>query len=242
MFIHAPQTTIHRMGACQLEGDSLTHPVDPFALSIFVVNYTMNMMDSLSSPLAESYTAFPSSPSSPTGTDTEFPIEVDLSFNSSMSISDEGMSLASPTPASQASRPTAKFSPVQSRSNVSTDGFLSPIPTANLFKPKPTRPTLSPIQQMRAPLHTAPAVPTTKRAFGSEWSSNAPRPQAMFVSKSKGMMGPPVLPEGKGFKARPALPSDWAMAKDMEIKPRMMAPTMMRREVSVYAARDPCLN
>lgn len=220
------------MGLCQFEDGPLTDVVDPFVLSIFVVSYTMNMMDSLSSPLAESYTAFPSSPPSPTGTDTEFPIEVDLSFNSSMSISDEGMSFASPTPASQTARPTAEFSPVRTNSNVSTDGFLSPVLTGNLFKHKPTRPSLSPIQSMRAPQITAPAVPTTKRAFGSEWSSNAPRPPAIFASKSKGMMAPPMLPEGKGFKARSALPSDWGMAKEKENKSRTMAPTMVRREVS----------
>lgn len=194
----------------------------------------MNMMDSLSSPLAERYQipAFPSSPPSPTGTDTDFPIEVDRSFNSSMTISDEGMSVHSPNPSSQLPRFAEKFSPVRSNVSMSTNGFLSPVPAPPIFKGRPVRPALSPIQQTRGGQHTAPAFPTAKRAFGSEWSSNAPMAPFMAISKSKGMMAPPAVPEGRALKARPALPADWAVNGEKENKPRMMAPTLSRREVS----------
>jgi M-phase inducer tyrosine phosphatase len=216
----------------QSQNEWLTDVVKLINSSLFVPGYTMNMMDSLSSPLAESYQipAFPSSPPSPTGTDTDFPIDVDRSFNSSMTISDEGMSVHSPTPSSQLPRFAEKFSPV--RSNISTNGFLSPVPAPPIFKGRPIRPALSPIQQTRGGQHTAPAFPTTKRAFGSEWSSNAPRAPFMAISKSKGMMAPPAVPEGRALKARPALPADWAVAGDKENKPRMMAPMLSRREVS----------
>jgi M-phase inducer tyrosine phosphatase len=212
----------------------LTGTVKPLNPAIFVVNYKMNMMDSLSSsPLAESFTipAFPSSPPSPTGTDTDFPIEVDRSFNSSMTISDEGMSVTSPTPTGQTSLFSGKFSPVRSKISMSTDGFLSPAPAGPIFKGRPVRPVLSPIQQTRGPQHTAPAFHSTKRAFGSEWSSNAPKAPAGFLSKSKGMMAPPAIPEGKAGKSRSPLPSGWCVPKQsQENRVRMMAPS--RSEVS----------
>jgi len=216
----------------------LTCTVEPIKPTSSISNYTMNMMDSLSSsPLAESFTipAFPSSPPSPTGTDTEFPIEVDRSFNSSMTISDEGMSVTSPTPGGQTSLFAEKFSPVRSRISMSTCGFLSPAPPGPIFKGRPIRPDLSPIQQQRGPQHTAPAFHSTKRAFGSEWSSNAPRVPAGFMSKNKGMMAPPALPEAKAGKSRSPLPSGWAVSKqNQENRPRMMAPSLYRSEVSLF--------
>ncbi len=105
-----------------------------------------------SSPLSESFptTRFSSPVPSPTHTETDLPIDVDQSFNSSMSISDA--SYLSPTPAMLKS----KLLPGISNSH---DSLLSPSEGMLL---KPRRPDPVPIQAR------------SERMFGAILSSNVP--------------------------------------------------------------------
>lgn len=169
-------------------------------------------MSFLSSPLSESFpaTRFSSPAPSPTLTETDLPIDVDQSFNSSMSISDA--SYLSPTPCML----RGKASPPRSHSH---DDYLSP-PTGMMFKPR--RPDPVPIQSK------------SERLFGNVLSTNlvASGRGSTFEApseKGKGMMLPPAVPS-KNVK-RPA-PMQWTASND-ELGDRSMRPTSLaRHEVS----------
>ncbi|WVQ79118.1 hypothetical protein IAT38_001213 [Cryptococcus sp. DSM 104549] len=177
-----------------------------------------------SSPLMDS---FPSprfsDPPSPTKTETDLPIEVDQSFNSSMSLGDTSPYF-SPTPAMLTSKPSASASAASS--------LLSPTPPP-AFSLKPRRPDPVPVQVRPRPSpsrskSTSEAVLGSRalgqgRSFGRELSINAaPRPAGMMAMKSgagKGGFGvnrmlPPAVPEGKALKARGSVPMQWTSSNE----------------------------
>ncbi len=191
-----------------------------------------------SSPLMESFpsTRFSSPAPSPTRTENELPIDVDQSFNSSMSLSGGPPSLS----------PSLLFStgyPVSPLVNT-YDGFLSPTPA---FGIKPRRPDPVPIQSKHSRLPSRDQVKPLEglgvrqlgsgRVFGREISPNAMQRSTEPAKRkaSKGMMLPPSIPDTKSFvpKHRGGIPMQWTSSNEEPGVAKLnFQPGMMRREVS----------
>ncbi|WWD16520.1 hypothetical protein CI109_100947 [Kwoniella shandongensis] len=203
-----------------------------------------------SSPLMESFPSsrFPSPVPSPTRTDTDLPIEVDQSFNSSMSFGDTSPYF-SPTPAMNK---MSGISPLPIKATSST--FLSPSPAFSL---KPRRPDPVPIQcntsfspskksmDMGEPVKVMGARPLGQgRAFGRELSTNVMQRSAgpATTKLNKGKMLPPALPDGKTFiRPRGGLPMQWTSSNDETGRPKMgLQAGIMRRETEPVMSLSPC--
>ncbi len=179
-----------------------------------------------SSPLGESFpcSRFSSPNPSPTRTETELPLEVDQSFNSSMSISESPY--FSPTP----NFAKSVISPLSDT--------LSP-PPANLFGARPKRPDPVPLQRSGSnesgcgrEVKGLGGKMLTGRTFGRELSGNAMafRTQGSSTFKSgKGMMLPPAIPD-KGKRGGVAM--QWSSSNE-ENSGKLFQPQLLRRDVSV---------
>lgn len=160
-----------------------------------------------SSPIADSFpsTRYSSPNPSPTTESGDLPIEVDQSFNSSMSISESPY--FSPTP----NHAKYQASPLSDT--------LSP-PPANLFGARVKRPDPVPLQRGSADLGVGLDM---KRGFGRELSGNA------VQARGKGMMLPPAVPDKT---KRGGLPMQWSSSNE-ENGAKLFQPHMPRREVSL---------
>lgn len=189
-------------------------------------------MSMSSSPLGESFPAsrFVSPNPSPTRTEVDLPLEVDQSFNSSLSISDSPY--FSPTPNCASKGNQQLLSPLSDS--------LSP-PPANLFGAgagnKPRRPDPVPLQRSESnesvggdekgttmrPLGTA-------RGFGRELSGNhiQARASGSTIKAGKGMMLPPAVPDKC---KRGGLPMQWTSSNE-ENCGKLFQPRLARRDVS----------
>ncbi|OCF31704.1 tyrosine phosphatase [Kwoniella heveanensis CBS 569] len=193
-----------------------------------------------SSPLMESFPSsrFPSPVPSPTQTASELPIEVDQSFNSSMSLGDTSP-MFSPTP-------TMQKAPIVSPlpSGLSKASFLSPSPVFGL---KPRRPDPVPLQRSIASpsksssldiqdsLKPISARPLAQgRTFGRELSTNIMQRSAgpATTKANKGKMLPPTLPDGKTtVRTRGGIPMQWTSSNEETGRPRLgMKAQLFRRE------------
>ena len=184
-----------------------------------------------SSPLMESFTSRFSSPDpSPTRTEMDLPIEVDQSFNSSLSLSCAGDASPTPCAAQLSFSPTMNYKslpslPIPTRSA----DFLSPIPTELMSRPQ--RPGPVPIQAKyrdEPPTDSLGFRPFgAGRAFGRELSSNntMQRSGPPPAQTSKGKMLPPGLPEGKPSSSKPqsgGVPMQWSTSNDeTSLHPRL---------------------
>jgi M-phase inducer tyrosine phosphatase len=174
-----------------------------------------------SSPLVESFphSRFSSPPPSPTRTDTDFPLDVDQSFNSSMSFPNDSPSLfASPTQKGSSTYPG--------------NDFLSPTPAFG----KPRRPDPVPLQRNTSGDLTMRPLGSA-RMFGRELSSNVAVQRASgtgtATNKGKGMMLPPAVPDGKLPKPRGGIPMQWTSSNEENAPPKLVfQPSLPRREVS----------
>ncbi|WWC96979.1 hypothetical protein V866_003856 [Kwoniella sp. B9012] len=208
-------------------------------------------MDSFSSsPLNESFPSsrFPSPIPSPTQTETDLPIEVDQSFNSSLSFG-ETSPCFSPTPIMP-----KKGAASPSFSQNST-GFLSPSP---VFSLKPRRPDPVPLQRLTVPspskssnmdlddtIKPLSARPLGQgRTFGRELSANIMQRSAgpATTKANKGMMLPPNLLEGRNvIRPRGGLPMQWTSSNEETGRPRLgMQAHMFRRETDPVMSLSPC--
>ncbi|WVR03824.1 hypothetical protein IAU60_000820 [Kwoniella sp. DSM 27419] len=205
-------------------------------------------MDSFSSsPLMESFPSsrFPSPVPSPTQTDTDLPIEVDQSFNSSLSLGDDSPCF-SPCPVMSK---MADMSPLRSKSSTS---YLSPSP---LFGLKPRRPDPVPLQRgLPSPTKTLSvdleetlkpmSRPLGQRTFGREISANIMQRSAgpATAKAMKGKMLPPLMPEGKvGVKVRGGIPMQWTSSNEEMSRPRAgMQTQLFRRETDPALSLSPC--
>jgi hypothetical protein len=184
--------------------------------------FRMDMFSS--SPLVESFPSsrFSSPPASPTRTEVDLPIEVDQSFNSSMSFSGANDSpcyslFASPTP--------NMLNP--------SNNFLSPTPA---FGQKPRRPDPVPIQRSESGNSLTGQLMGSGRAFGRELSTNSTMSRGTSTMGGKGMMLPPAVPQGKNLaqKNRGGIPMQWSSSNEDAAPPKLVfQPAMTRREVSL---------
>lgn len=189
-----------------------------------------------SSPLMETFPSsrFSSPAPSPTRTETDFPIDVDQSFNSSMSITnDDSPPILSPTPYNA----NSAFSPVfgQRLGQPSSNSMLSPLP-APVFTLKPKRPDPVPLQSTKSVPHASSTFQPAKRAFGRELSLNVATQKgtsgpATLKANAK-LMPPPAVPDGKLFKPRGALPMQWTSSQEGKLQP--VRPMLVTREVSEH--------
>ncbi|KAI9632603.1 tyrosine phosphatase [Dioszegia hungarica] len=161
-----------------------------------------------SSPIADSFpsTRYSSPNPSPTTESGDLPIEVDQSFNSSMSISESPY--FSPTP----NHAKYQASPLSDT--------LSP-PPANLFGARVKRPDPVPLQRGSADLGVGLDM---KRGFGRELSGNA------VQARGKGMMLPPAVPDKT---KRGGLPMQWSSSNE-ENGAKLFQPHMPRRETEPW--------
>ncbi|KAK4686068.1 M-phase inducer tyrosine phosphatase, partial [Tremellales sp. Uapishka_1] len=194
-----------------------------------------------SSPLMEAFGSFQdrfgSPAASPTKTETDFPADVDQSFNSSMSFSTDNSPCArSPTPGF-ALRP---ISPLPTKGS----HFLSPTPSFSL---KPRRPDPVPLQSFEDRSKKPISTSTSGRMFGREISLNARTSAGPGASKtasaaSKGMMLPPSIPEGsKASSSRPrgGLPMQWTSSNEERTVPKLsFTSTSMQRRDSAPSPRS----
>ncbi|KAK8861570.1 hypothetical protein IAR55_002392 [Kwoniella newhampshirensis] len=202
-----------------------------------------------SSPLMESFpsTRFPSPVPSPTRTDTDLPIEVDRSFNSSMSLSDTSPYF-SPTPA------MSKMSTLSPLSTRTTAAFLSPSPVFSLKPRRPdpvpiqSRPSCSPSKQGMSSMNETTGVMCSRplgqgRAFGREISTNVMQRTAgpATTKANKGKMLPPALPDGKAItRPRGGIPMQWTSSNEETGRPKMgLQAGMMRRETDPVMDSSP---
>ncbi|WWC87865.1 uncharacterized protein L201_002762 [Kwoniella dendrophila CBS 6074] len=203
-----------------------------------------------SSPLMESFPSsrFPSPIPSPTQTDTDLPIEVDQSFNSSLSFS-ETSPYFSPSPAV---RQKENISPMLS---TGSNSFLSPSPAFSL---KPRRPDPVPLQRLTVPspskaskmdledtMRPLSARPLGQgRTFGRELSANIMQRSAgpATTKANKGKMLPPTLPDGKNaIRPRGGIPMQWTSSNEETGRPRLgMQASLFRRETDPSMSLSPC--
>ncbi|WRT65684.1 uncharacterized protein IL334_002629 [Kwoniella shivajii] len=206
-------------------------------------------MDSFSSsPLMESFPSsrFPSPVPSPTQTDTDLPIEVDQSFNSSLSFGDTSP-MFSPTPM------LAKKGAISPLLSQTAGSYLSPSP---LFSLKPRRPDPVPLQRALPSPSKSSSMdlddgmkPLTSRplgqgrAFGREISSNIMQRSAgpATTKANKGMMLPPTLPDGKPMvRPRGGIPMQWTSSNEETGRPRLgMQAHLFRRETDPASSLSP---
>ncbi|KIR28057.1 hypothetical protein I309_03054 [Cryptococcus deuterogattii LA55] len=160
-----------------------------------------------SSPLMD---AFPSprfsEPPSPTKTETDLPIDVNQSFNSSLSLSDSPY--FSPTP-----------SMTLGTKSTGSSSMLSAAPPAFSLKYKRNEPAPT---QVRPPLRSKSTTETTfssgqlgrGRSFGMD-ITNSTLPQSnSSIRNSKGKMLPPAVPDGRMLKANASVPMQWTSSNE----------------------------
>lgn len=150
-----------------------------------------------------------SAPPSPTGTETDLPMDIDKSFGSHMSISGEEPFECSPC---QMNTATSSFSSDLGRP---ANAFLSPASPAPRSKAIPRRPVLSPLQSNLQSHGQMPSFAVPKRAFTADVQPFTLGARAMsgpFGSKDN--MPPPAVPERRVFKPRSPLPLDWSMSSE----------------------------
>ncbi|WWC68646.1 uncharacterized protein I206_102577 [Kwoniella pini CBS 10737] len=207
-------------------------------------------MDSFSSsPLMESFPSsrFPSPTPSPTQTDTDLPIEVDQSFNSSLSFG-ETSPCFSPTPAMPQK---GAISPLLAQNS---SEFLSPSP---VFSLKPRRPDPVPLQRLTVPSPSKSSImdlddsikPLSARpigygrTFGREISANIMQRSAgpATTKANKGMMLPPNVPEGKNMmRPRGGIPMQWTSSNEETGRPKLgMHAQLFRRETDPSMSLSP---
>lgn len=188
-------------------------------------------MDMLSSsPVCGSFpsTRFPSPNPSPTRTEVDLPIEVDQSFNSSMSLAEHspvGMSPnalfsgsampVSPLPVKQGARPL--FGPAASAPLLGPPRRPDPVPLQS-------RSSLGSVPETSSPRRLAPI--NTGRAFGRELSINAPLSAMPILGSSKGKMLPPAFHKPVG-----GVGMQWTLFNE-ETGHSAFHPTLLRHHVS----------
>lgn len=160
-----------------------------------------------SSPLVD---AFPSprfsEPPSPTKTETDLPIDVDQSFNSSLSLNDSPY--FSPTPSMAVGAKSAGSS-----------SMLSAAPPS--FSLKCKRPEAAPTQ-VKPPLQSKSTTETTLgsgqlsrgRSFGMDITNNVLHQPDSNIRNNKGKMLPPAVPEARMLKANASVPMQWTSSNE----------------------------
>ena len=190
-----------------------------------------------SSPLMESFPSsrFPSPVPSPTRTEVDFPLEVDQSFNSSMSISCAGD--ASPSLSDSFLSPSFNLGSKAGLAKMGNDSAMFS-PTMLQANGKPRRPDPVPIQSPTT--KTGFAQLGSKRTFGRELSLNSTKSVGAVGAKgAKGMMLPPALPGMNASSSRPkgGVPMKWSSSNEEPIVPKLtFHPALTRTQVCFVSA------